>query len=211
MTALLLFVVIETVGYLFWNVDNEICPKCHGTGKIWVSGYPGVFPGYNATCPTCGGTGRYWICSIPASIAVYSFSFASCFFGFFLLSYVSTSFYASVNPWVSSVEEMEWPFNPMYFTWLFETDRRRWALYTTLLDLLFTILIGTLIAHFLILYQRTTFNKSLIGFSVGAVFVLYVALSWYRGFWKPRTRESRVTQRLAENTRPAEKPKRLTW
>lgn len=78
----------------------------------------------------------------------------------------------------------------MYSIWLFENDRRRWALEATIATALLTILFGTL---FLYLMTRgvASFEGSLAGFLVGSVFLALVALSWYEGFWKPRTREAK--------------------
>jgi hypothetical protein len=123
-------------------------------------------------------------------IALYSLLFTPLFFGQFFLIYVCNFLYAEANSWVSEVERMEWGLNPMYSIWLFENDRRRWALEATIATALLTILFGTL---FLYLMTRgvASFEGSLAGFLVGSVFLALVALSWYEGFWKPRTREAK--------------------
>ena len=190
--SLLLFIIIETFGYLFWHAADEVCPKCHGTGKVWVPGIPSLgISGYWATCSECGGTGFVWRCSAPASVALYSLFFAFIFFALFFLMYIGDAFYAEMNPWVSTVDRMEWPFNPMYWAWLFKFDRRTWALYRTVISSLLTPLIGAVIFNLLI-NGKVTFYNSLIGFSMGCAFLAYLALSWYKGFWKPRTREVHV-------------------
>jgi hypothetical protein len=36
LAALLVFIVIVTIGYVFWNAEGKACPECNGTGKVWV-------------------------------------------------------------------------------------------------------------------------------------------------------------------------------
>lgn len=149
LTVFLLFMLIETLGYIFWN-------------------------------------------TFAGAVAGYTLLFSFIFFGFFFVSYSGSVFQALVNPWVSNVERMEGPcFNPMYMAWLFENDRRQWAAYTTVLSVLFTPLFG-IILFILFTDGKVTFENSVIGFSIGCVFLGVLALSWYKGFWKPRTRESPV-------------------
>lgn len=113
---LLLFIIIETLGYLYWHAADEVCPKCNGTGKVWRPAHStpfGEIPAGYWSCPECGGTGFFWRCSAPAAIALYSLLFTFIFFGLFFLFYIGDIFYAEINPWVSSVNRMDWPFNPM--------------------------------------------------------------------------------------------------
>jgi hypothetical protein len=79
--------------------------------------------------------------SAPSLAATYTLIFSLCFFGFFFLFYVLCAFYALVNPWVSDVRDMNFnPFNPMYYAWLFENDKRIWARDITFISSLLTIL-----------------------------------------------------------------------
>lgn len=142
----LLFILIETVGFIFWN-------------------------------------------TFAGAIALFSILFSFIFFGFHLLSYISCVFQANVNPWVSDVDRMEWHcFNPMYLTWLFENNRREWAAYTTLIDALLTPFFGIILFYF-ITNGKFNFEDSSTGFFVSCGFLAMLALCWYKGFWKPRTRE----------------------
>ena len=138
--------------------------------------------------PECGGTGFVWRCSAPTAVALYSILFTFIFFSIFFLTYICDSFYADVNPWVNTVKKMEWFFNPMYWAWLLRVDKRRWALYRTIISSLLTLLFGEII-FYIFTYGKITLQNSLIGFSIGCIFLIYLSLSWYKGFWKPRTRE----------------------
>lgn len=152
LTVLLLFILIETVGFVF----------------------RGTFAGASA---------------------LFSLLFSFIFLGLQIFSYISCAFYAEVNPWVGNVERMEWhPFNPMYMIWLFENNRREWAAYTILINALLTLPLGSslLLCLSFFTYGYVTFENSLVGFLIGCGFLYMLALSWYKGFWKPRTREPRV-------------------
>jgi hypothetical protein len=189
-TFFLAFIAIEILGILYWHSADEICPKCKGTGRVWVSGFPPYVPDRLVACSTCGGTGFVWRCSAIEAAAIYSLFFTLIFFGLFIFAYMLDSFYADMNPWVRDGEEMHWSFNPMFTPWLFRNDRRRWALYTTIMCSLLSLFIGAII-FYAMTYGRVTFRNALIGFSIGCGLLTFLALSWYRGFWKPRTREKR--------------------
>lgn len=149
LTVFLLFMLIETLGYIFRN-------------------------------------------TFAGAIAGYTLLFSFIFFGVFFASYAGGAFQASVNPWVSKVKRMERAlFNPIYMAWLFENDMRLWAAYTTVTSVLFTPLFGILLFH-IFTYGKVAFENSVIGFFTGCVFLGVLALSWYKGFWKPRTRKSPV-------------------
>lgn len=183
-TALLVFIVIETIGYIFWNAEGKVCPECNGTGKVWVPWWPS---GYYDTCPACGGTGWYRMESAPSLAATYTLIFSLCFFGFFFLFYISCAFSALVNPWVSDVRDMNFsPFNPMYYTWLFHNDKRIWARDTTFISSLLTIAIGVILSDLWTAQERISSYNMFIGLSVGVAFTMYLAFSWYNGLWKSR-------------------------
>lgn len=164
LASLLLFMLIETVGLIFWN-------------------------------------------TFAGAVAAFSLLFGFFFFGFFFLAYIGSAFQALVNPWVSRVERMEGPcFNPMYVAWLFENDRREWAAYTTLVDSLFTPLFG-IILFYLFTGGEVSFENSFIGFLISCTFLAVLALSWYKGFWKPRTRKS--PERVPDSIEAKWRDKRL--
>lgn len=183
-TALLVFVTIEALGCICWNAEGKVCPECNGTGKVWV---PWWSSGFYDTCPACGGTGWYQMYSAPSSAAIYTLTFTSCFFGFFFLAYIFSAFSAFVNPWVSDVEDMDFnPFNRMYYTWLFENNKKIWARDIIFFSLVFTVAIGVILGPFWIAQERISSDNLLIGLSIAAVFTMYLAFSWYNGFWKTR-------------------------
>jgi hypothetical protein len=132
--------------------------------------------------------GCFWYYSALLATAIYVLIFTATFFGLFFLFYLSAIFYAEANPWVSKVDEMEWCFNPMYMPWLFSTNKRKWACYATIISALLSPFFGALI-FYIFMNGMIDFNSSLIGFSVASGFLILLALSWYEGFWKPRTRE----------------------
>ena len=96
---------------------------------------------------------------------------------------------ATANPWVIKVDRMDGPFyNPMYTTWLFVRDRRRWAAFMSLLTVLVTPIFGLFIFLFLT-DGKISVNNHYLGFSVGFAFLASLGFYWYKGYWKPRTRE----------------------
>lgn len=164
-TPLLLFILIETVGFLYWG---------------------DTFAG---------------------AAALLSLLFGTAFFGFFVLSYLASVFQAMVTPWVNEVRRMEGPcFNPMYLAWLFENDRREWAAMITVLDVLFSPLLG-IILFAVISGGFFSFESSFTGFCIACFFLGVLSLSFYKGFWKPRTREKPT--RIPDYTEAKWRDKRL--
>jgi hypothetical protein len=49
------------------------------------------------------------------------------FIGLFALGYIFDEFYLSYNEWVYQVKDMGFWFNRSFSVWLFATDRKRWA------------------------------------------------------------------------------------
>lgn len=71
---------------------------------------------------------------VSHSTFLVSFFSILVFFGLFGLEYFRDSVWLDRNPWVRDVEEMNFWFNPMYFTWLFYKDRKRWVKWTVALS-----------------------------------------------------------------------------
>ncbi|MFZ0965608.1 MAG: hypothetical protein WAN82_03155 [Candidatus Bathyarchaeia archaeon] len=142
LSVLLLLILLEAVGILFWN-------------------------------------------TFAGAVALFALLFSLVFLGWFAISYLGSSFSASINPWVSDVRDMEGPcFNPMYMTWLFENHRLGWALWTTFVSGLLTPLSGLLVfeiatsGHF----PQWDFGASAGGFIVGCAFLAFLAVCWVKGF-----------------------------
>jgi len=122
--------------------------------------------------------------SLQGVVAILSLPCLVCFFGLFLLDYIYCEFYTVMNPYVQEVEEMEWPFNPMYFTWLFNKDRRKWALYSTIIVTPLAIALGIVLSSFFI-QERLSAGNLWWGFVTVALFMTFAAFCLYKGLFKP--------------------------
>lgn len=105
---------------------------------------------------------------------------------FFALDYGVTAFRLNQNPWVKDVKEMHYWFNPMYFVWLFNVNRRKWVKWTTALSLIATIMVITTIAMALTAYQITltpVLGQSIFaGWLFGAALTIPFAIAWYKNY-----------------------------
>jgi hypothetical protein len=84
-----------------------------------------------------------------------------------------------MNPWVIDIEDMDFPFNPMFTAWLYVHDKKRWAKWTIGFALPFDFLLGGLFVSFFTL-NWVTLETLLIGFSVGYIFTTLVAIAYYK-------------------------------
>jgi len=75
----------------------------------------------------------------------------------------------------------------MFTVWLYENKRREWAAWGTIISVIFTFVIGSLL-----LYGEFTGESFLSGYIIGLAFLALVAVSWFEGYWKPRTRKSPI-------------------
>jgi hypothetical protein len=186
----LIFIIIEIFGIIFWHSADESCSRCDGTGEVWSTGIPyfGIPSGW-VNCSSCRGTGLVWRPSALAAAAIYTPLFIITFFVLFYLAYFGSLMSATANPWVIKVDRMDGPFfNPMYTTWLFVRDRRRWAAFYTVVTVLVTPICGWIIFLFLT-DGKITVNNHYLGFSIGLAYLALLGFYWYKGYWKPRTRE----------------------
>lgn len=88
---------------------------------------------YFIPCPKCStATCALWFSTISIIL----------FFLFYASAYAFESFTLRVNPWIMKVKHMSLGFNPMYFTWLFGRDRKRWAKWINLICLVFASVFG---------------------------------------------------------------------
>ncbi len=181
------FLLIEILGVSFPHDGGYVCSNCNGSGKIWIEGMPSVgIEGWWSTCATCRGTGWIWMYSTQMVAAIVSVISLLCFLGLFLIGYISSAFRAEMNPYVNDVEEMDWPFNPMYFAWLFVKDRRKWCLYSTIITASFGFIFGGIVFAVAVLKQ-VVFSDLALGSLAGMGFMTIAALCWYNGICKPLT------------------------
>jgi hypothetical protein len=183
--GLFVFLLIETLGFSFPNGGGYVCPTCNGAGKIFVRGVWELgIPDSWETCPTCGGTGWIWTPSLQNTVAVVCLFSLFLFLGLFLLMYASSGFYAAMNPYVNHVESMDWFFNPMYLTWLFVKNRRKWSLYATIMSTPYAIMLG--IAFYALNVSKIIDSVDLrLGSIADIGFITIAALCWYEGVCKP--------------------------
>jgi len=100
--------------------------------------------------------------------------------------YISSAFRAEMNPYVNDVKEMDWPFNPMYFAWLFVNDRKKWCLYSTIITAPFGFMLGAIVSVAAAL-KEVAFSNLTLGLLAGIGFMIIAALCWYNGICKPLT------------------------
>lgn len=110
-----------------------------------------------------------------------TFLFCSLFFIGYVFEYAWDNFYASVNTWVETVEDMNFWFNRMFMTWLFVKNRKRWARATTIVCLLMSFWLCPFI---LFLLFRNHLEASLLAsaFLIAAPITTFVALAWYQRY-----------------------------
>jgi len=154
------------------------CPLCNGTGSCNMCNGTGL-----RTCWTCNGSGWYWMYAPAGSSLLLSIIFSLCFFGAFSLEYIIDAIRLGMNPWVNNVEHMGFWFNPMFFTWLFGRDRRRWAEWIVAISLLTAVPLG-IIFGFIAMSDRATAEVFWVGFIFGVVFMTFLAMAWYQNYWK---------------------------
>ena len=144
-TNLLFFIIIETVGYIFWG-----------------------------DTPT-------------AATAFFYLLFSFLFFGFFFSFYAMNVYVSEQNPWLREVKGMKTfrANDRMYMAWLLVHDEERWGVYTTIIDILFTVVLGTLLFVGLTDGHISIQNSS-IGFCVACFFLGLLVWSFWKGYWKPK-------------------------
>lgn len=187
------------------GIGTVVCETCHGSGTCWICGGDGkmdwVAPGYDQWCAACSGSGRcytcggvgshscvqcggtgtltHWMYTAIGAGVVHSIFNVFLFLGLFALSYMASAFYLSFNAWVYDVEDMGFWFNPSFMTWLFAKDRRRWAKWQTVLNLLFAVYFGTVV------FWMASLNKITSEILAdGTVFSIAVAILFSLIFYK---------------------------
>lgn len=116
------------------------------------------------------------------SALVFFFASMLLFLGGFGLEYYVLQWRLEWNTWVVDIKEMDFLFNPMYWTWLFCHDHKKWARWN--------IIIGTPCAIFIVTIFGAifTFIPSLppiapetfwIGWIIATELMIIFALTWY--------------------------------
>jgi hypothetical protein len=127
---------ILPMGYTY----DKVCPECHGSGICWVCGGDGIIdymPPESQWCAACHGSGKCYKCDGTGLVAHWMYSSFGAtiysswilifsFLGLLLVSNVGLETSLLFNDWVYDVEGMDFLGNPMFMTWLYATDRRRW-------------------------------------------------------------------------------------
>jgi len=194
------------------GTGKVICTSGHGTGTCsWCggSGKDLIF-NPNATCPLCDGTGDCKMCngtsfrdcdacvgsgwflmySAMSSIFMFFTAFLFCFLGLFCLEYLAHSIWLNHNPWVRDVEKMGFWFNPMFFTWVFYRDHKRWVKLITAICLVAAILIVINFAMILMTpfytMSRMTSEIFLTGTVSAICLMILFSLAWYQDYDKIR-------------------------
>ncbi len=187
--ALLVFLIFLvssfSIAFLFFGFNNDAtCPKCNGTGQVWEKRYDFTIDTYVTgywPCFTCGGSGTVYFPSSASYGLGFFFGFVIAFLIIFALDYGVTTFRLDWNPWVKDVEEMRFWFNPMYFVWLFDTNRKKWAKWTTALSLIAAILIVSMFAMPLIIVSTPAAHQNIFfGWLIGMTVASPFALVWYQ-------------------------------
>ena len=89
----------------------------------------------------------------------------------------------SLNPWVENVEEMGFWFNPMFFTWLYFHNKRRYMKWTIGFSLPFVFIFGAVVVGLLTL-QTVTLEAFITGFMIGATFTTLLGIAYYQNYGK---------------------------
>ncbi len=121
---------VNPLGRCIFCSGSGICPTCDGLGYL--------------QCWTCGGDGLdvKWTVNLLGATVYSSLTNIFVFLGLFALGAYFTAFHLSVNEWIHQVRHMNFLFNPSFMTWLFATNRERWAKWSIGYGYISTILTG---------------------------------------------------------------------
>jgi len=127
----------------------------------------------------------FWGDTAMAATALFYLLFSFLFFGFFFSFYAINAYVSEHNPWLREVRGMK-PFRAndrMYMVWLLVHDEERWGVYTTIIDILFTVVLGTLL-FLLFTDGHISIQNSSIGFCVACFFLGLLVWSFWEDYWK---------------------------
>ena len=91
----------------------------------------------------------YGTMEFVGSVLFFSTVLSLSYLGMFGLIAFSNRYYIARNPWIKEIKKIEpwvskgllW-FNPVYFSWLYQKDRKKWLYYVSIIDLMTSIIIG---------------------------------------------------------------------
>ena len=123
--------------------------------------------------------------SYGIAITVITLLFASLFFGFFFFFFLSSTIGSSIDDWIKDIERGEGIVAPgLYLTWLYENDRRKWAVWETIISAISSLFFGSLL-----FYGAFAYDILLPAYFIGVGFLVVLAVCWFEAYWKPRTRK----------------------
>jgi len=105
------------------------------------------------------------------------------FLGIFGLDYFVR--YWRSNPWVVDVKEMGFWFNPMYWTWLFYHDHKKWAKWDTLIISAYAVFLVTLFGAIFVYVPallRVTPEAFWAGWIIATISMILFAFTWYLNY-----------------------------
>jgi len=129
----------------------------------------------------------FWGDTVMAATAFFYLLFTFLFFGFFFAFYAMSVYVSEQNPWLREVRDMKASNagNWMYMPWLLVHDEEQWGVYTTIMDILFTVIFGTML-FLLFTDGHISIQNSYIGFCVACFFLGLLIWSFWKGYWEPK-------------------------
>lgn len=187
-----------------------VCDSCHGTGTCSWCGGTGKDIIFNpdATCPLCDGTGDCPMChgtglrdcsacvgngifriySTMSATFIFFIALIICFLALFGLEYFVHSLWLDRNPWVRDVKEVHFWFNPMFLTWLFYQNRKRWVKWITAFCIIGAVVLVLDFALTVAMPSYTTSRMTpdtfLIGIISATSLMVLFSLIWYKDYDK---------------------------
>jgi hypothetical protein len=110
------------------------------------------------------------------------FAYVLLFLGTFGFEYFLLQWRLDWNPWVKDVKEMDFLFNPMYWTWLFFHDHKKWARWNTIISTPSVVFLVSLLGIAFGFFTRSppaSAEAFLVGWAISLVLMTLFAFTWY--------------------------------
>ena len=141
------------------------------------------------------------------SALVLFFAFMLLFLGLFGLDYFVRYWRLEWNPWLVDVKEMGFWYNPMYWTWLFYHDHKKWAKWDTVIISACAVFLVTLFGAIFVSVPAllpVTPEAFWAGWIIATMLMILFAFTWYLNYTSvdrtpspyPRGRLSDLPHRL---------------